>query len=138
MKTSYILGIIVIAIAIGVIISTASDASTYVNFTEAKQIASEAGNKKVHVVGKLVKDSSGNITGISQSEDKLAFSFLLSDQQNSQYRVYYDEPMPTDFLRSEQVVVIGSFQKDNFVADKILLKCPSKYQEKSLTSMNTH
>jgi cytochrome c-type biogenesis protein CcmE len=30
------------------------------------------------------------------------------------------------------VVVIGSFHENLFVADKILLKCPSKYQEEEI------
>jgi len=29
-------------------------------------------------------------------------------------------------------VVVGSYRKDVFVADKILLKCPSKYQEEEI------
>jgi cytochrome c-type biogenesis protein CcmE len=40
--------------------------------------------------------------------------------------------MPPDLQRSEQVVVIGSFREDVFVADKILLKCPSKYEEEEI------
>jgi cytochrome c-type biogenesis protein CcmE len=40
--------------------------------------------------------------------------------------------MPPDFTRSEKVVVVGSYHNDLFVADKILLKCPSKYQENKL------
>ena len=42
------------------------------------------------------------------------------------------EPMPPDFLRSEQVVVVGKYTDDVFVADQILMKCPSKYQEESV------
>jgi cytochrome c-type biogenesis protein CcmE len=38
--------------------------------------------------------------------------------------------VPADFKRSEQVVVIGTYKtKEMFVAEKILMKCPSKYQE---------
>jgi cytochrome c-type biogenesis protein CcmE len=41
--------------------------------------------------------------------------------------------MPADFTKSEQVVIIGAYQNETFVADKILLKCPSKYQEKEVS-----
>jgi cytochrome c-type biogenesis protein CcmE len=37
--------------------------------------------------------------------------------------------MPADFTKSEQVVVIGAYKNGQFIADKILMKCPSKYQE---------
>ncbi|MDX5437475.1 MAG: cytochrome c maturation protein CcmE, partial [Pontibacter sp.] len=33
---------------------------------------------------------------------------------------------------SEQVVITGNMQNNVFVADKILLKCPSKYVEKEV------
>jgi cytochrome c-type biogenesis protein CcmE len=42
--------------------------------------------------------------------------------------------MPPDFLRSEKVVVIGRYQQDSFVASKILLKCPSKYEDETLNA----
>ena len=36
------------------------------------------------------------------------------------------------FLLSEQVVVIGGYENNTFVADDILLKCPSKYTEENI------
>jgi cytochrome c-type biogenesis protein CcmE len=128
MKKSHILGIAVIGIAILVIITTAGDASTYVSFHEAEAMP----GSKVHVVGTLKTDEQGGIVGIEPSADKLAFSFLMVDNSNNTKRVYYNEPMPPDFQRSEQVVVIGAYRNDQFFADQILLKCPSKYQEEGV------
>lgn len=132
MKKSYILGILVIAVAVMVIVSTAGDASTYVSFGEAYELASEGNNNKLHVVGQLKKDANGEVTGIETSPDMLAFSFLMVDQNNFEQKVIYNEPMPMDFLRSEQVVVVGAYKNQTFVADKILMKCPSKYQEEEI------
>ena len=132
MKKSHILGIVVIGVAIMVIISTAGDASTYVGFGEAKEMASNGVDKKIHVVGQLKKAADGNVSGIEKSPDMLAFSFLLVDIENKEQRVYFNEPMPADFLRSEQVVVVGAFHNDKFLASKILMKCPSKYQEETI------
>jgi len=56
------------------------------------------------------------------------------DDRKKEQTVFYNEPMPPDFLRSEKVVVIGSYQGENFVASKILLKCPSKYEDKKLNA----
>jgi len=132
MKKSHIFGIIIIAIAVMIIIITAGDASTYVTFTEARKMATEGNNKKIHVVGQLKKDDGGNIIGLQTSEDMLSVSFLMIDNENTEQKVYYNEPMPSDLKRSEQVVVIGSYRENIFVADKILLKCPSKYQEEEI------
>ncbi|MBL3654822.1 cytochrome c maturation protein CcmE domain-containing protein [Fulvivirga sediminis] len=134
MKASHIIGIIVIAVAIGIIIVTAGDASSYVTFDQAKEMADNGNNNSIHVVGELPKTGSGEITGIEPSSDKLSFSFVMVDENKKEQRVFYNEPMPTDFKRSEKVVVIGSYKENLFIADKILMKCPSKYQEKTVTA----
>ncbi len=132
MKKSHLLGIIVIAVAIMVIISTAGDASSYVTFEEAKELASNGIAQKIHVVGKLKKSASGDVEGIETSEDQQSFSFLMVDENNIEQKVYFLNTMPADFLRSEQVVVVGSYHDNTFLADKILMKCPSKYQEETI------
>ena len=131
MKFSHILGILVIAIAVIIIISTTGDASSYVDFKEAKAMAvSDA--REIHVVGKLKKDEHGQVVGLVPAADKLSFSFVMIDEKGEEQQVLYNNPMPPDFLRSEQVVVIGRYQGNSFVAGQILLKCPSKYQEQEL------
>ncbi|MBS1952279.1 MAG: Cytochrome c-type biogenesis protein CcmE, heme chaperone [Cytophagales bacterium] len=133
MKRTYILAIVVIAAAIGIIIATAGDASTYVNFDQAHQLALEGKSTQIHVVGQLKKDTAGHVVGLQTSDDKLSFSFVLVDDNQKEQNVIYNEPMPPDFLKSEKVVVIGGYQNDQFIAHKILLKCPSKYQNNTLT-----
>jgi cytochrome c-type biogenesis protein CcmE len=132
MKPKYIIALVIIAVAVGIIILTAGDASTYVNFGQAQQMASEGSTTPIHVVGQLKKDEAGHIVGLENSIDKLSFSFVLIDDDKKEQTVYYNEPMPPDFLRSEKVVVIGGYQGERFIAKKILLKCPSKYQEQKL------
>lgn len=132
MKKTHIFGIVVIGVAIMVIISTAGDASTYVGFEEAKELATDGDDKKIHVVGQLKKSDVGDVVGIEKSSDMLAFSFVLIDNSGLEQRVYFNEPMPADFLRSEQVVVVGAYHQDKFLASKILMKCPSKYQEETI------
>jgi len=131
MKKSHIVGIIVIALAIGIIMSTAGDASTYVSFGEAIELAEDGSTSKVHVVGRLKKDEQGHIVGMQYDPlvDPNYFSFTLVDTNRFEQRVVYYNPKPQDFERSEQVVITGNMQQDVFVADKILLKCPSKYTE---------
>ena len=129
MKKSHIFGIIIIAVAIMIIISTAGDASTYVNFGEAKELSESGDDQKIHVVGELKKSADGKPIGLATSPDKLSFSFQMIDHNGLEQKVIFNEPMPADFLRSEQVVVVGAYRNDSFIASKILMKCPSKYQD---------
>ncbi|HET9053620.1 MAG TPA: cytochrome c maturation protein CcmE [Cyclobacteriaceae bacterium] len=133
MKKSHIIVIVVIAAAIGILLSTAGDASTYVDFGEAYAMATSGSTKDIHVVGELTRDASGNITGIEQGIDKVSFSFVLVDENGRKQKIEYNEPMPQDFTKSEKVVVIGRYQGEVFKASKILLKCPSKYQEQNIS-----
>jgi cytochrome c-type biogenesis protein CcmE len=133
MKRSHIIAIVVIAVAAAIIISSTGDAGTYVTFDQAREMAASGKSNDIHVVGQLLKDDAGHITGIRSSADNMSFTFVMVDEKSNQQMVYYNEPMPPDFMRSEQVVVIGGYKEnDVFVADKILLKCPSKYQEETV------
>ena len=134
MKKSHIIGIIIIAAAIMIIMSTAGDASSYVDFGQAKELAEEGSKTKVHVVGRLKKDAQGHIVGMKYDPvvDPNYFSFTLVDTNRVEQQVVYYNPKPQDFERSEQVVITGNMQNEVFVADKILLKCPSKYVEKEV------
>ena len=112
-----------------IIITTFGDASTYVSFSEAKSLYSSGNFSKIHVVGKLNKNSNDKIIGIKKGDDMLSFTFEMVDEKGKKENVFYGEPMPPDFLLSEQIVVIGSYNNNQFIADEILLKCPSKYTE---------
>ena len=129
MKKSHIFLLVVIAIAVSVVISTAGDASSYVNFKTAKEMKQNGDDNMVHVVGGLKKDGQGKVVGIKPSNDRLSFSFIMVDDSQQEQLVFYKEPVPADFTKSEKVVVIGNYYNETFVADKILLKCPSKYEE---------
>ena len=132
MKTTHIIGILVIAVAIILIITTAGDASQYLTFDQAKTQALEGSKSQVHVVGQLKKNVVGDVVGITPSPDMLSFKFIMVDENGKEEEVFHPNPMPTDFMKSEQVVVIGGFKNNKFVAEKILLKCPSKYQEENV------
>ncbi len=132
MKKSHLFALLIIAVCVTIIVATAGDASVYVSFKEARTLADGGQDKKVHVVGALKKTTEGEIVGLEPSQNKLSFSFVMLDKNQQEQKVYYQEPMPADFTRSEQVVVIGSYHDNIFVADEILMKCPSKYQEKEI------
>jgi len=129
MKRRNIALILIIGVAITIVISMTGEASTYVDFSEAKQLSEGGFKKSIHVVGELPKDKKGNVLGIQESPDKLSFKFDMVDENGFRQTVLHANPIPTDFTKSEQVVIVGAYNGDKFVADKILLKCPSKYEE---------
>ncbi|GAB2626855.1 cytochrome c maturation protein CcmE domain-containing protein [Belliella aquatica] len=135
MKKGHILGLGIIAIAIVIIVSMLGDASTYESFATAKEMKIKGEEKAIHVVGQLKKSEMGEVEGIEVNENKTSFYFMMVDNDGTEQRVFYNEPIPADFHRSEQVVVIGAYKSDEiFLADKILMKCPSKYQETEVST----
>lgn len=122
MKKTHIIGIIVIAIAIGAIISTVADAATYADFGMAQQFP----GKEFQVVGQLNKDKSIDYVPERNANE---FSFYMVDNHGKEQKVIFNGAKPQDFERSEQVVITGTLDGEEFHADKILMKCPSKYQD---------
>lgn len=129
MKIKYIIAIVIIGVCITIITSMAGDASSYVDFQQAKYLSENGSKKSIHVVGTLPRNPTGDILGIQESPDMLSFKFDMVDENGFMQKVVHANPMPTDFTKSEQVVIVGHYQGENFFAEKILLKCPSKYEE---------
>lgn len=122
MKKLHIIGIILIAVALGVIVSTISSSSTYAPFSTA---LSHEG-KTYHVVGKLnlEKDFIYN-----PEQNANLFGFYLIDSEGKEMKVLYNDSKPQDFEKSEQIVIIGKVVGEEFHVGQgdLLMKCPSKY-----------
>ena len=133
MKKSSIVAIAIIAVAIGVVISTFGSSSNYITFKEAKQYAQEGNEQDYHVVGSLKKDASGEIVGMKYDPfvDANRFEFMMVDSLNNEELVIYNQPKPADLEKTEKLVVIGRYIGEEFHASNILLKCPSKYENES-------
>jgi cytochrome c-type biogenesis protein CcmE len=120
MKKSHIIGILVIALSIGAILSTFADSSTYASFLEA----TKEPEREFHVVGKL---DTSKVLSYNPEKDANLFSFFLIDRDGTEKQVLFNGSKPQDFERSEQVVITGKMNGSIFEANKILMKCPSKY-----------
>ena len=124
MKKSSILGIVAIAVLIAIIISIYGDSSTYASFTEAQTTDSE-----LHVVGQLNKEKELVYNPI---ENANYFSFFMLDEEGKECKVVFNGSKPQDFERSEQIVLTGRMVGEEFHASKILMKCPSKYNDQEI------
>lgn len=122
MKKTYIAGIIIIALAIGAMVSSLSDSSTYADFYEAENNP----DKEFHVVGKHSKDKEA-IYDPEVNPD--LFTFYMIDNNGVERKVLLNKSKPQDFERSEQIVLIGKSVNGDFHASDILMKCPSKYDD---------
>lgn len=122
MKKSHIIAIVVIAVAIAAIMGTIADSSTYASF----RTAGENPDRTYHVVGHLNKDMPQDY---QPEKDADLFSFYLKDNEGIEKKVILHKAKPQDFEKSEQIVVIGKMDGDEFVAKEILMKCPSKYND---------
>jgi cytochrome c-type biogenesis protein CcmE len=132
MKKIHIIALVAIAVAVGAIVSTLSDSSTYVNFSDAfKNPGSE-----YHVVGVLNRDKD---MIYNPEVDANLFTFYMIDNNGEEKYIKLYKSKPQDFERSEQIVLIGKAGENDeaFHAREILMKCPSKYNEENGSEFKT-
>ena len=102
----------------------------YLEVSEFFDRLDELGQTKVRVNGKIIPGS------VNYNLDKLELNFSLKDQDikdSRQLNVVY-KGAPPDLLEQEGATLVaeGSYnrQKNLFEATKLLVKCPSKYENK--------
>jgi cytochrome c-type biogenesis protein CcmE len=121
LKPAYIIGGIVVLVAVvlgGVAFS--NTLTPYVSIAEAR-----AANRNVQVHGYL-KESLGY-------DDTGHFRFIIVDDAGDELTIVYEQPRPANFEQASGFVAVGRYepQEGVFRATKLLVKCPSKYQEQS-------
>lgn len=119
MRKSAIIGLITIAICIGFLVSLNAETDTYSDFKDAS-----SSNKEEHVIGRWEKPKGMHYDAI---KDPNHFAFYMKDEKGDVKKVVLNGTKPQDFERSEKLVVIGKMENETFYASKILMKCPSKY-----------
>jgi len=91
----------------------------YVSFDEARRSKGE-----VQVVGTRVPGTD------RYDEVQQALIFELADEQGNTLPVVYHKIKPGNFDQAPQVVVIGQFRQGALHSERMIVKCPSKYQAK--------
>ncbi len=110
------LGVFIAVIMIGY--AFMSNSSPYVTIEEAKKLK---GNN-LHLAGDLVDGSFEHIPS------KKVMTFFLKDMESNIIRVIYTGEQPANISKVSKVVAVGVMRKDHFLAHKLLIKCPSKYE----------
>ena len=93
----------------------------YVSFEEAKKT-----DAIVQVIGKVAQSESTYDTTTH------LFHFTLRDPEGDPLEVVFDGTKPANFEQATDVVVIGKYMEGKFLANQVLVKCPSKYQGSEL------
>ena len=119
MRKSAIIGLITIAICIGLLVSLNAETDNYSDFAKAT-----TADREQHVIGRWEKSKGMHYDA---AKDPNHFAFYMKDEKGKVNKVVLNGTKPQDFERSEKLVLIGKMNKDTFYASKILMKCPSKY-----------
>lgn len=124
MKAKYIIGIIVIVVfAVWGVSAFLQTTVRYVSYAEAMQA-----ERTVQVVGGIDHSS------VVYDNDNYRLAFSIYDMQSENpeqvdtLQVVYYGTVPGNFDQATSVMIRGRPDADNFVAEQLMVKCPSKYQ----------
>lgn len=96
-----------------------SAVTPYVGIAEARQSKSN-----VQVKGLLDKEAP------APHMEGEEFVFVLQDEDTGETMpVRYHGGKPDQFDQAHHIVAIGKYREEAFRADKLLIKCPSKYEQ---------
>jgi len=113
-----VLIVIIIIVVFGVFMfsSLIRSCSPHVGFEKAHS------GERVQVYGAIVQED------ISFDSSHLILKFNLSDDEGELLPVEYKGVVPSNFEYAAEATVSGQWENTVFKADKLLLKCPSKYE----------
>ena len=116
-------GMIALALGAGGYALRGGTMASYASVAEAK-----AQERNVQVFGYLYSKGAYDEQG--------RWHFDIQGDNGDVLTVVYPHTKPANFEQAISVVAIGQYdrQSDHFVADRLLVKCPSKYQEQAASS----
>ena len=124
MKKSHIVALVLVAIAIGALISMITDVTGYETIASARQKK----GKTVTVIAKLDKST----VQYDAAKNPNYLTFEATDTLGDRMKVAYYYEKPYDMEKSERIVLKGKMENGVFqIHDQkgILIKCPSKYKD---------
>jgi cytochrome c-type biogenesis protein CcmE len=122
MKKAYLFAIGFIAL--GLFMAGRAMIQTIVPYVSVAQARQSDG--KVQVKGQLVPGS------VQMDPVRMQTRFMIQDAQGDRLFVVHPKLAQGNIEDATEVVAIGRMAGDAFVAERILYKCPSKYQGKQM------
>jgi cytochrome c-type biogenesis protein CcmE len=121
MNRAYLVGIPVILVAIGFTVwAFSASATPYVDIRTAKQSGSP-----VQVRGKILHETAHYDTSMG------ALCFMIRDKNGEQIEVVYHGARPDAFDTAPETAAHGVVRNGVFESDSMVVKCPSKYDDRS-------
>jgi cytochrome c-type biogenesis protein CcmE len=128
-RVKFIIGGVVIALAIIYLIFTAtqSTASYFLTVEELYDKESEIYGRNVRVSGKVVGDS------VNFNSRDLILHFEIAGEGGETLPVLFNGPKPDQMRHDAEAIIQGKYDGNEFNAQELLLKCPSRYEESGFT-----
>ncbi len=106
--------------------------SFYLTVDELVELGPSGADQSVQVKGKLVEDSFAREGGTS------TLAHFLLHENGAQVDATYDGVLPDLFFNPHSEIVLGGTYEDGglFVADRVYVKCPSKYQSLEVDNLS--
>ena len=125
-KLKFLIGGIVVVAVVAVLIATSfgGSSSDYLKIAQVKALGADQ-SRDSRVSGAIVPNS------VEWNTSEVHLTFQIQDDTGS-LAVSYRGPQPDMLVDAVEAVAIGKYDPTAqvFVADELLMKCPSKYEEK--------
>lgn len=123
MKKKYLVGLIVLALAVGYVIYLSFGSSVYyVTVSEFFDKGTELYDTKIRIAGKVADDS------IDWNAEDIELRFVITEGGDNLMVVYHGAA-PSGLQAGSDILVEGKYSSEGiFQATQLILKCPSKYE----------
>ena len=122
MKAKYIIGVIIIGLFS--VWGASSFMSTSIKYVSIDEVTETEGT--VQLMGKIDFDA----VNYDAENSRLVFEIIGLEKHTADQRltIVYRGVVPGNFDQATSVVAKGHYEGGVFLADQLLVKCPSKYQ----------
>ncbi len=127
-RGSIVSGAIALIAVAAVLVTFSNGGSPYVTMSQAKKMKDD----HLHLAGDLLKET------VTPDVLHHTLHFKLRDTDGAVVSVVYQGEVPANMTEATKVVAIGHADGDIFSSDKLLVKCPSKYEEQPKAGAPTY
>ena len=120
-------GVIALAIVYLIFTATQSTAAYFLTIGEMNAKGSAIYGRNVRVTGKVITDT------VDYNSRDLILRFKIVDDKGDTLPVLFNGPKPDELRPDAEAIVEGKYDGQQFTAQTLLLKCPSRYEEKGFT-----
>ncbi len=127
-KIKFIIGGVAVALAVVYLIyaGIASNSAYFLTIDELYAKGDSMLNRTVRVSGKV------DATTINFNNRDLVLQFDVLSDSGERLHVIFNGPKPDQMREGAEAILEGKYNGSQFTAQDLLLKCPSRYEEKGI------